>query len=184
MAFIKAKKTAWNTERGMALLYEDDPKNGVIIPIDALPPLGAHARRVIAGVQARKGQTTKKLALRPGIGARRHEAMSRTVCRQDRRRKSEVLRCIDAGEPAADLLNSRHGVFAEAHAGHRARGIEVGVGFAFRKIGAWRRGRRGSLHAEEERAVRRPGQGRSARFCASSTATSAARHEPVPIIEA
>ena len=32
MAFIKAKKTAWNTERGMALLYEDDPKNGVIIP--------------------------------------------------------------------------------------------------------------------------------------------------------
>ena len=50
MAFIKAKKTAWNTERGMALLYEDDPKNGVIIPIDALPPLGA---------QARKGQTTK-----------------------------------------------------------------------------------------------------------------------------
>lgn len=59
MAFIKAKKTAWNTERGMALLYEDDPKNGVIIPIDALPPLGAHARRVIAGVQARKGQTTK-----------------------------------------------------------------------------------------------------------------------------
>ena len=50
MAFIKAKKTAWNTERGMALLYEDDPKNGVIIPIDALPPLGAHARRVIAGV--------------------------------------------------------------------------------------------------------------------------------------
>ena len=59
-----------------------------------------------------------------------------------------------------------------------------GVGFAFRKIGAWRRGRRGSLHAEEERAVRRPGQGRSARFCASSTATSAARHEPVPIIEA
>lgn len=59
-----------------------------------------------------------------------------------------------------------------------------GVGFAFRKIGAWRRGRRGSLHAEEERAVRRPGQGRSARFCASSTATSAARHEPVAIIEA
>ena len=59
MAFIIAKKTAWNTERGMALLYEDDPKNGVIIPIDALPPLGAHARRVIAGVQARKGQTTK-----------------------------------------------------------------------------------------------------------------------------
>ena len=59
MAFIKAKKTAWNTERGMALLYDDDPKNGVIIPIDALPPLGAHARRVIAGVQARKGQTTK-----------------------------------------------------------------------------------------------------------------------------
>ena len=59
MAFIKAKKTAWNTERGMALLYEDDPKNGVIIPIDALPPLGAHARRVIAGVQASKGQTTK-----------------------------------------------------------------------------------------------------------------------------
>ena len=58
MAFIKAKKTAWNTERGMALLYEDDPKHGVIIPIDALPPLGAHARRVIAGVQARKGQTT------------------------------------------------------------------------------------------------------------------------------
>jgi len=41
MAFIKAKKTAWNTERGMALLYEDDPKNGVIISIDALPPLGA-----------------------------------------------------------------------------------------------------------------------------------------------
>ena len=38
MAFIKAKKTAWNTERGMALLYEDDPKNGVIISIDALPP--------------------------------------------------------------------------------------------------------------------------------------------------
>ena len=59
MAFIKAKKTAWNTERGMALLYEDDPKNGVIISIDALPPLGAHARRVIAGVQARKGKTTK-----------------------------------------------------------------------------------------------------------------------------
>ena len=59
MAFIKAKKTAWNTERGMALLYEDDPKHGVIIPIDALPPLGAHARRVIAGVQASKGQTTK-----------------------------------------------------------------------------------------------------------------------------
>ena len=59
MAFIKAKKTAWNTERGMALLYEDDPKNGVIIPIDALPPLGAHARRVIAGVQASKGRTTK-----------------------------------------------------------------------------------------------------------------------------
>ena len=58
MAFIKAKKTAWNTERGMALLYEDDPKHGVIIPIDALPPLGAHARRVIAGVQASKGQTT------------------------------------------------------------------------------------------------------------------------------
>jgi hypothetical protein len=57
MAFIKAKKTAWNTERGMALLYEDDPKHGVIIPIDALPPLGAHARRVIAGVQARKGQS-------------------------------------------------------------------------------------------------------------------------------
>ena len=46
MAFIKAKKTAWNTERGMALLYEDDPKNGVIIPIDALPPLGAHAPHV------------------------------------------------------------------------------------------------------------------------------------------
>ena len=59
MAFIKAKKTAWNTERGMALLYEDDPKHGVIIPIDALPPLCAHARRVIAGVQASKGQTTK-----------------------------------------------------------------------------------------------------------------------------
>ncbi len=59
MAFIKAKKTAWNTERGMALLYEDDPKNGVIIPIDALPPLGAHARRVIAGVQASKGRETK-----------------------------------------------------------------------------------------------------------------------------
>ena len=59
MAFIKAKKTAWNTERGMALLYEDDPKNGVIISIDALPPLGAHARRVITGVQARKGTTTK-----------------------------------------------------------------------------------------------------------------------------
>ena len=59
MAFIKAKKTAWNTERGMALLYEDDPQNGVIIPIDALPPLGAHARRVIAGVQASKGRTTK-----------------------------------------------------------------------------------------------------------------------------
>ena len=59
MAFIKAKKTAWNTERGMALLYEDDPKNGVIIPIDALPPLGAHARRVIAGVQASMGRTTK-----------------------------------------------------------------------------------------------------------------------------
>ena len=59
MAFIKAKKTAWNTERGMALLYEDDPKHGVIIPIDALPPLGAHARRVIAGVQASKGRTTK-----------------------------------------------------------------------------------------------------------------------------
>jgi hypothetical protein len=59
MAFIKAKKTAWNTERGMALLYEDNPKEGVIIPIDALPALGAHARRVIAGVQARKGQTTK-----------------------------------------------------------------------------------------------------------------------------
>ena len=59
MAFIKAKKTAWNTERGMALLYEDDPKNGVIIPIDALPPLGAHARRVIAGVQASKGRATK-----------------------------------------------------------------------------------------------------------------------------
>ena len=59
MAFIKAKKTAWNTERGMALLYEDDPKNGVIISIDALPPLGAHARRVITGVQARKGKTTK-----------------------------------------------------------------------------------------------------------------------------
>ena len=59
MAFIKAKKTAWNTERGMALLYEDDPKHGVIIPIDALPPLGAHARRVIAGVQARKGLSTK-----------------------------------------------------------------------------------------------------------------------------
>jgi uncharacterized protein (DUF2126 family) len=59
MAFIKAKKTSWNTERGMALLYEDDPKHGVIIPIDALPPLGAHARRIIAGVQARKGQTTK-----------------------------------------------------------------------------------------------------------------------------
>ena len=59
MAFIKAKKTAWNTERGMALLYEDDPKHGVIIPIDALPPLGAHARSVIAGVQARKGQTMK-----------------------------------------------------------------------------------------------------------------------------
>ena len=59
MAFIKAKKTAWNTERGMALLYEDDPKHGVIVPIDALPPLGAHARRVIAGVQASKGQTTK-----------------------------------------------------------------------------------------------------------------------------
>jgi uncharacterized protein (DUF2126 family) len=58
MAFIKAKKTAWNTERGMALLYEDDPKHGVIIPIDALPPLGAHARRVIAGVQARKGLST------------------------------------------------------------------------------------------------------------------------------
>ena len=48
MAFIKAKKTAWNTERGMALLYEDDPKNGVIIPIDALPPLGG--RRARAGV--------------------------------------------------------------------------------------------------------------------------------------
>ena len=59
MAFIKAKKTAWNTERGMALLYEDDPKHGVIIPIDALPPLGAHARRIIAGVQASKGRTTK-----------------------------------------------------------------------------------------------------------------------------
>ena len=59
MAFIKAKKTAWNTGRGMALLYEDDPKNGVIIPIDALPPLGAHARRVIAGVQASKGRETK-----------------------------------------------------------------------------------------------------------------------------
>lgn len=59
MAFIKAKKTAWNTERGMALLYEDDPKHGVIIPIDALPPLGAHARRIIAGVQASKGKTTK-----------------------------------------------------------------------------------------------------------------------------
>jgi hypothetical protein len=59
MAFIKAKKTAWNTERGMALLYEDDPKYGVIISIDALPPLGAHARRVITGVQARKGKTTK-----------------------------------------------------------------------------------------------------------------------------
>jgi hypothetical protein len=43
----------------MALLYEDDPKHGVIIPIDALPPLGAHARRFIAGVQASKGQTTK-----------------------------------------------------------------------------------------------------------------------------
>ena len=57
MAFIKAKKTAWNTERGMALLYEDDPKEGVIIPIDALPPLGAHARRVIAGVQARMGKS-------------------------------------------------------------------------------------------------------------------------------
>jgi hypothetical protein len=57
MAFIKAKKTAWNTERGMALLYEDDPKHGVIIPIDALPPLGAHARRVIAGVQARMGKS-------------------------------------------------------------------------------------------------------------------------------
>ena len=59
MAFIKAKKTAWNTERGMALLYEDDPKHGVIIPIDALPPLGAHARRIIAGVQASMGRTTK-----------------------------------------------------------------------------------------------------------------------------
>lgn len=59
MVFIKAKKTAWNTERGMALLYEDDPKSGVIIPIDALPPLGAHARRIIAGVQASKGRTTK-----------------------------------------------------------------------------------------------------------------------------
>jgi len=58
MAWIKAKKTAWNTERGMALLYDDNPKEGVIIPIDALPPLGAHARRVIAGAQARKGQTT------------------------------------------------------------------------------------------------------------------------------
>ena len=61
MAFIKAKKTAWNTERGMALLYEDNPKEGVIIPIDALPALGAHARRVIAGVQARKGQTDEEL---------------------------------------------------------------------------------------------------------------------------
>ena len=58
MAFIKAKKTAWNTKRGMALFYEDDPKHGVVVPIDALPPLGAHARRVIAGVQASKGQTT------------------------------------------------------------------------------------------------------------------------------
>ena len=64
MAFIKAKKTAWNTERGMALLYEDDPKNGVIIPIDALPPLGAHARRIIAACRrARAGRR------RPTIGA-------------------------------------------------------------------------------------------------------------------
>jgi hypothetical protein len=66
--------------------------------------------------------------------------------------------CARAQPPAAGwrerggLLNSRHGVFAEAHAGHRARGIEDdhGVGFAPRRIGAWRHGGRGSLDAEEE----------------------------------
>ena len=42
---------------------------------------------------------------------------------------------------------------------------------------AWKPARRGGGR------LRRPGQGRSARSCASSTATSAARHEPVPIIE-
>jgi len=58
MALIKAKKTTWNAERGLVILYDDNPQHGVIMPIDALAPLAAHARRVIAGVQARKGQTS------------------------------------------------------------------------------------------------------------------------------
>jgi hypothetical protein len=58
MALIKAKKTTWNAERGLVILYDDNPQHGVIMPIDALGPLAAHARRVVAGEQARKGQTS------------------------------------------------------------------------------------------------------------------------------
>jgi hypothetical protein len=95
-----------------------------------------------------------------GIGARRQfevDVLALAVGPRTEDDKSEVPygrnRREHGGESAADLLNSRHGVFAEAHAGHRARGIEDyhGVGFAFWRIGAWRHGRRGSLHAKEER---------------------------------
>ena len=51
------------------------------------------------------------------MGPRTEDDKSEVPYRRNRREHG--------GESAADLLNSRHGVFAEAHAGHRARGIEV-----------------------------------------------------------
>ena len=113
MAFIKAKKTAWNTERGMALLYEDDPKNGVIIPIDALPPLGAHARTVHRRRAGEQGPDDEDLRL-----ALRRLALKRSAF------AVETMRSRYRRQPSCSS----------------------------------------SIRRRRERAVRRPGQGRSARL--------------------
>ena len=182
MAFIKAKKTAWNTERGMALLYEDDPKNGVIIPIDALPPLGAHARTGAGD----KGDA------RPTIGAQRNFRSSpRIGCGpQDRRRKSRPFRRNRRERrwrERGGLAEVASTVFSpkpcrSSSPRHRRR--------SWRRIGILEDRRSGVTAGVEACTPTRSApcgaqeQGRSARLCASLTATSAARHEPVPIIEA
>ena len=95
-----------------------------------------------------------------GIGARRQfevDILALAVAPRTEDDKSKIPngrnRREHACKRATNLLNSRHGVFAEAHAGHRARGIEDdhGVGFAFRRTGARRHGWCGSRHAEEQR---------------------------------
>ena len=61
-------------------------------------------------IGARRQFEVDVLAL--AVGPRTEDDKSEVAYRRNRREHG--------GEPAADLLNSRHGVFAEAHAGHRA----------------------------------------------------------------